>query len=906
MDKLMRNYIDVYCSFQTFSSGVSNTHIVKLTDDFVTYAESTIKIERDGMSGTMTSVVYEIKLAKSRNTLFLKSAFEAFTSKDFSYSFYDSIINQDYVDMIDEEIPVNSFADIFSSYEGHSGDNFVNPKDIKLILCFAKDNAIDRTQFDNSSSVEDILSYSGFQRVVISDIDYETYDEDFDYISVEASALELQRYLKSKGDFTYDIPVADLEPNLEDVWFQHQLDIPSFSEHTTPYYNPSDGSGVSQSLLPTYKLDGIGSYYLPTIRWDGDLIGIDKDFKSSISFGSQSGKPLMTVYSERAAEQYLVKNLGNKSADIRIKGDFDFFCKYRCKLGSPSVYNNDHNHLFQSLKVSLYAVKDETSGRTLLYEQSYEGFFEPVDNYWSSSEGYWSTGRVRGGSQVENFNFDLSLSLAAKGGYNAIILVVTLDRVALPKGESFSSIFYFTENTKITTTISNTQSNVSGNKELYDGFPVVKGVRPHFLLEHIMKKKWNESFNVRFIDDGDIDAENPTETHSSLLPELGAIPSPKTVFLASESLSYKDDAQFHIDVLEILKWYQLKGYEYSIINNNVMLLAPREYFYNNKVNSFGGELSNTNTISYNGGTELFEQGSMSLKTNSSLCYTEVKYGFQKINYEVFAGSCDPVSVMKYDTGYLADDNKTLDLITKIRMDFYGMFYLLYRMYGEEIDKTNDTTFALDCKVKDTFITSSSTSPNQVGVVKDLYQIWDYIKAVVLFKQNNLEKEITYFNALNIPKVALWLYNLKYMRIFARELTFVSSDNYNPEIGNIVIDTAMIASDGIVGTNGGASPLFADEIKGKVDVTLPKITVNKPLDTEKYQAHFSLAKANVKVGSLRKIWAVNGIDNPNKIIRFVDNEGIIRYGFVNSYEYNFWNNESAEMELLLAKPKIKKV
>ena len=65
----------------------------------------------------------------------------------------------------------------------------------------------------------------------------------------------------------------------------------------------------------------------------------------------------------------------------------------------------------------------------------------------------------------------------------------------------------------------------------------------------------------------------------------------------------------------------------------------------------------------------------------------------------------------------------------------------------------------------------------------------------------------------------------------------------------------------------------------------------------------LGLATINIGSLRKIWSLNGIDEPNRIIRFIDNDGIVRYGFIKDYSYNIWDSSPSQMKLLLAKPQI---
>ena len=85
MGQIMRDLVQVYCIYDIYSRrtvtrdssrSLSNpfkvsSAILDVTDDFVSFAESDVNIERDGTSGTMTSIAYELKFAKTKTTLFL-------------------------------------------------------------------------------------------------------------------------------------------------------------------------------------------------------------------------------------------------------------------------------------------------------------------------------------------------------------------------------------------------------------------------------------------------------------------------------------------------------------------------------------------------------------------------------------------------------------------------------------------------------------------------------------------------------------------------------------------------------------------------------------------------------------------------------------------------------------------
>ena len=274
-----------------------------------------------------------------------------------------------------------------------------------------------------------------------------------------------------------------------------------------------------------------------------------------------------------------------------------------------------------------------------------------------------------------------------------------------------------------------------------------------------------------------------------------------------------------------------------------------------------------------------------------MCYTEVLYGCDKGDYDVIAGAYDPCAFFKYETGYVSDESKAFELTTDIRMDFYGMYYLLYRWYDEDTDKTNENIFAIDCKVQDyTFRIFDERFTN-----RNQYMIWDYLKAVIDVKQNGINSTITYYNALSIPTIATWLFNLRLLRIFATKLDYVESNDFTAESGKIIFDLANISKDRY-SFNG--NPLFSRELKGDIDLTIPKFN-----GVEIYKPHFMLGIATINVGSLRKIWTLNGVDEPNRIVRFIDNDGIVRYGFIKDYLYNIWDSKPSEMKLLLAKPQI---
>ena len=922
MGQIMRDLVQVYCIYDIYSirtvtrdSSRSLIHpfkvssaILDVTDDFVSFAESDVNIERDGTSGTMTSIAYELKFAKTKNTLFLKAAYEAFISKDASFKTYDDIISSDEDKYSEKNIDANTLSGLFKSLRVNSDDYTIPTDSVRLFVCFAKDNSVNKPKF---TSKEDLLAYSGFQRVIDTKLNYETYSEDFNYISLEATTLDLQRYLNSKGDFDYDVPVNDLGANLKDILFQHKLDIPLYTEHTTPSFNANTNVGVKQRILSTenYSPSDNWVYYLPSVSWDRELIGFPKDFRGKITFGSQRGENVYKYLEQRDADEYLMRNTTKNKVKVNFKTSFNFNSVTRTDVYSLSNdINLDKFHAvsIQLLKVKETEIKDLDllqkgngiyaidSGKRLteykVVKQSlYDCWFKHSNFQPFNRNGYWYLGDTNKVDQLRNFSFNDDIELDGEGGYNTLVLALKTVYPDMNKGESYGSAFYFDDNYKLTTALGSAQADEDKEDNQINGLPLVKGVQPNYLLEYILKNKWNENFKVQFLDNGYKDSTN--FEFSAILPELGDLPYPKTLFIASESLSYKENAQFHVNVVEVLKWYKVRGFEYSVINNTTLLIAPRQYFYDNRIQLFGEKDIFANTISFNSGVDVFERGSLELTTNQEMCYTEVLYGCDKGDYDIIAGAYDPCAVFKYETGYVADENKSFELTTDIRMDFYGMYYLLYRWYGEDTDKTNDNIFAIDCKIQDYTIGEGLrqfTYYNQ-------YMIWDYLKSIVDVKKNGINTTITYYNALSIPPIATWLFNLRLFRIFATELGYVQSDDFTAESGKIVFDMAMISKDRY---SFAGNPLFSRELKGDIDLTIPKFN-----GAEIYKPHFMLGLANIEIGSLRKIWSLNGVDEPNRIVRFIDNDGIVRYGFIKDYGYNIWDSNPSQMKLLLAKPQI---
>ena len=175
MGQIMRDLVQVYCSYDIYSKRtatrdftrsidihpfITKRVVIDITSDFTSFAESDVNIERDGTSGTMTSIAYELKFAKTKNTLFLKAAYEAFISKDASFKTYDDIISSDEDNYSSDNIYANSLSGLFKILRVNADDFSIPTDSVRLFICFAKDNSVEKPIF---TSNEQLLSYSGFQ-----------------------------------------------------------------------------------------------------------------------------------------------------------------------------------------------------------------------------------------------------------------------------------------------------------------------------------------------------------------------------------------------------------------------------------------------------------------------------------------------------------------------------------------------------------------------------------------------------------------------------------------------------------------------------------------------------------------------------------------------------------------------
>ena len=454
---------------------------------------------------------------------------------------------------------------------------------------------------------------------------------------------------------------------------------------------------------------------------------------------------------------------------------------------------------------------------------------------------------------------------------------------------------------------------------------------------------------------------------------LGVVP----LLIPVESLNGKSDPKLHVNMKELLKWFKMSGYEYSIETDgetgaDTLVIAPREYFFDYRffpirprkdlwINPYdrwlnsqfvdGWEGYDKDPYDYQGKIpveenttigrdyavtngeynredsqdpdnftwkrpEIHERGEVTLQTNKSFCYNEIVVGYDKEDYENLVGTNDPVSTCRYSTGYVtADEKKTLEMSTKIRMDFYGMMYWLIRSYTEDYDKSSDKVFCLDCQRMPS-IQVKKTGEDVYQAKKCSLRIWDKIVVDANIVQDDYTSHTTYYNALRTPYMLMKLMNRRMGLVFANELTFMKSDNFTPSTG------AGAHVQFKCDENEPISSPYRRLLDGMTNDVTATINLRMCEGVADYcPPLFTLGTATVKVGATRMLWANLNVDEysyssgdndyvlsllekPNEMLRFVDDDDVVRYGFINKHSFHIYNYKEGEIELLLSYPRRK--
>lgn len=1072
----MRDLISVVLEIDDLSYPITKD----ITEEFLSHADSSISLERDATSGVMTEIAYSLKFLKDDKTAYLKAGFEAFITK--GRSNFQTQATEDVPSTIVNQQDYNGYPDFYDKMIANNrgevrgnedlkginknglnnlqekvsdilnGEEFINNK-YRIFIGFAKDDTIEKIDFENYSSLEDIPTDSFFKHLIL-DLNWETFEEDESSYSIEASAPDLQRRIKSDGDETYDINISDLEtvPFVVDK----NINIPIYGDHTFPYYKIVNGEedGVRQSIMSTTDMDDESNkWYFPSVSFGDEIEGLEDGVKNYLTFGDQTGYDVWSHIKNRPSDQYLLKNYSDRELYFTIFCKFTAKAHWRCDSNSDAAsarggvfllkgnhndgdvsslanpdpltaklvqywnvpplaiasggelwydgnliyqYDIDKNvwKVWKPIYVSggknndyVYHVVDSVNREIYFYSisgdkgsevatMSIYGTLTPED-YDAQATSYQILARADGVTAPErsgrytnmDFDFDTGTNgiLVSLRPMEEITLGLWMSTVDFNEDMAYGSYFYFNEdengnNFYMRTYISNSLSAVTEDRDTTeDGKLLLKGVLPSVALKHIVENIWGfASGSVEVHNDlGDENLLYETNGEEMLYSNVGQKETIgdytstnnfgiSPILLPVEVLNGKKDPQLHISIEDLLKWYAVSGYEYSI-EGSKLIVAPREWFFNNNIffNSatpdyeqepFGiGGNQERRTIGYdfssNKDPYFFtklkgERGSCKLAVNSGMCYTNIVIGYDKEDYDVLVGTNDPVSTFNYKTGYKSDEDKELDLTTSLRMDFYGMMYWCIRTYNDDYDKQNDDCFVVDAKP----INKDWKDENQV-LHTSAYGFWDdvYISANIV--QDNYVTPVTYYNAMRTPFMLMHFMNRRLGLIFANTLEFSKSDNFQPSneqnafsriIGTLKFGNRLdpictftfgvTENDIVVNTTDSVDLLHS---LGQ-SIVIGNGTIWKPNYYGQTPPLFGLGIASMKINSVNKVWChkdvggTNVIEEeeteisefPNHLIRFVDDSNVVRYGFIRKYEYNFYNYKVGEVELLIAYPRVK--
>ena len=919
----LRSLIDVWLEEKIVKqNGTIYRKYSRVTDLFTAFEDSEIQIERDGASGAMLSIAYTLKFDKSNPKVKpLRYAYEMFINKYNNGYSYDAFCKDDDASNSSLVIsnPLESVIEPLNGKETAMGvDLHVDSIEYSIFMCYAKDESVDKLyeeEVNASSDGESVINnWSGYESVVELGLNIASYKEELEYISIDATNPPLQKWLKSKGDFDYDIPLSELSDYLKNIVMDKYVNIPIYGTHTLPTHT-NDETSNDQTIYTSNKQDGDNVTYFPTINFD-EVVGLPDGVLNVLTFGSQEGKDVFDWSSIGTGgadvTDYLLKNTQKYDITVRVKGTFRFWLKYTRRRGSQGHAgiragfiirnNNDDNGYFtQCWSSKAYGVKgviwNEYGTHTMKKKMS--------------------ASRVGVGIAEEaTITIDQYITLKPNDMFCFCCCLRTFKGKNIDKWSKF--LFYLDDKGKkpqITTNLDFiAQPDTDGRTTDGNGYPIIRGIYPIDLLRYILKKKWNANFNA-----GEIYQKETIDIPELIPNESTGINMPNTLLIATEELENAKNPQFHINVEEILKWFKVGGKEYIIEGNN-LIIGDRGYFFDNNIRKDIDNSIRKNddvTIEYGltGGYALpqREVGDMTLGVSSSMCYTSITLGYDKEDYDIIVGSHDAVSTFKYDTMYVSEEDCDCEMTTKIRMDSYGIIYWLIRSYDKDFDKTNDTTFALDC---------GYDSKN------NRYNVWDELTLKAHIDQDGFQSVITYYNALRTPIMLIRMFNKPFARTFANTLKFVSSENFKSKATSSTTDNTDVDETTDDANNyveivkkDGVTLTISDTQEAVLGSVKRTINLNKPFDSNNNQsmlAHFSLGTATITVGAVRHIWYYNpkykefveftiGVGSEianfaNHLIRFIDDNNVVRYGFISKYTYNVYNYKSGQLTLLLTTPR----
>lgn len=229
---------------------------------------------------------------------------------------------------------------------------------------------------------------------------------------------------------------------------------------------------------------------------------------------------------------------------------------------------------------------------------------------------------------------------------------------------------------------------------------------------------------------------------TGVIPELGS-QHYVSMLCAAESIRGLENANIHVSLDDIIKWLEVKGYTYAIDGNSLV--------FDKMTNYFKKEIS----------IEIEKASNVKIEALGDYCYTGVKIGYEKYEYDNINGRYEVNGTFEYNTGYVSDEGKILELISPFRADNYGIEFLTWKRWDTTEDNRSDND------VFEVAVKYNSES--------GFYEFEGTSFYTTKFGTAAAETGIIFYNAELCPKYLL-MKNLYLLSIVSKLLSFSSTTN----------------------------------------------------------------------------------------------------------------------------------
>lgn len=224
------------------------------------------------------------------------------------------------------------------------------------------------------------------------------------------------------------------------------------------------------------------------------------------------------------------------------------------------------------------------------------------------------------------------------------------------------------------------------------------------------------------------------------------------LLVAAEEAKGKDDAAYHAKLSDLIKMLKVMGYEYVIDmdeDDQRIVFKRRHAIYN---------ISTPRKI------EDFEKSDVRLSHDIDNTYSLLKIGFNKTKIDNPTATLDPVGVVNYSTGRELPQPKTLEMVSPIRADLFGLEACTWDREKLDSEKTDTDIFLIDC--------------SRYGGNNFDYYIWDKVVVEVI---GDSGFRSTYKNALRTPFATVGGINRDFLFSWAKSYMFSDGDIYSDQL-----------------------------------------------------------------------------------------------------------------------------